>query len=524
MTNALPSRTTTLGLTLAGALLAGAGMSVFNWSVHAQNDTRTQVNQESIRHAESLSNAFKQASKMVAPAVVNIRSEVKAPKQTAAADENDQGMGQSPEELFKRFFENMPDEGGGMKQFRFGPGAPGMPTPQPRIGEGSGVIIREDGYIVTNNHVVDEATDITVTLDDDREYPATVVGTDPETDLAVIKIDANGLVPVAFGNSDNVEVGEWVIAMGSPFGLQHTVTAGIVSAKGRQVGIIRRNLGYGGFEDFIQTDAAINPGNSGGPLINLYGELIGINSAINTQSGGYDGIGFAIPSGMVKNVSTALIENGKVERGWLGISMQPLTKDLARSFGHTDAQGVLVAEVVKGAPAEAAGLHAGDIVTKVNGKNVSNQNELMNTIAGMAPGETAKLEIIRDGAKQNIDVTLGQRTAEVLARGNQQTGPGMAKPAPATALGITVRPLTPEIAKQLGAEDREGVVVSEVDEDSPAAKLGLTGGDVICKVGETAVTTVDEFTKAMKNQDEHEGIRLQVYSGGSMRFLLLKSE
>jgi serine protease Do len=251
--------------------------------------------------------------------------------------------------------------------------------------------------------------------------------------------------------------------------------------------------------------------------------LIGINAAISTQSGAYDGVGFAIPSAMVKNVTDALIENGKVERGWLGISMQPLTKDLANSFGHTNAQGVLVAEVIKDSPADTAGLHEGDIVTRVNAKLVSNQNDLMNTIAAMAPGETAKLEIIRDGATQTINVTLGQRTAEALARGSQQMAPGGRKAAPATVMGITVRPLTPDIAKQLGAEDREGVVVTDVDEDSAAAKLGLTGGDVICKVGDTPVTTVDEFTQTMKNQDAQEGIRLQVYSAGTMRFLLLKS-
>jgi serine protease Do len=522
MTTERPKPSNRLRLTLAVALLAGAGLTLHNWPVQAQQERNAPVNPESIRHAETLSDAFKQASKLVAPSVVNIRSEVKPPQRTATSNENepDQG-GQSPEDFFRRFFEGMPNSPD-MRQFRIGPGAP---NPMPRVGEGSGVIIREDGYIVTNNHVVDEATDITVTLDDDREYPAEIVGTDPETDLAVVKIDASGLVPVKYGDSDALEVGEWVLALGSPFGLQHTVTAGIVSAKGRQVGIIRRNLGFaGGFEDFIQTDAAINPGNSGGALVNLYGELIGINAAISTQSGAYDGVGFAIPCNMVKSVVNSLIEKGTVERGWLGVSMQPLTKDLAKSFGHGDAQGVLIAQVIRDTPAEKAGVQEGDIVTKVNGKLVSDQNDLMKTIASMAPGETATLGIIRDGQPTTIEVTLGQRTAEALSRGGQRMAPGAPKANPPTAMGITVRPLTPEIAKQLGTEDRQGVVVSDVDEDSAAAKLGLSGGDIICKVGDTPVTSVEEFTKAMKDQDAGEGLRLQVFSGGSMRFLLLKPE
>ena len=510
-------RTTTFRLTAAAALLGGAGLALQNWPALADQEAKPQVNSESIRHAESLSDAFKQASKLVAPSVVNIRSEVKPTKQTASNnDEGEQDLGQSPEDLFRRFFEGQGD----LRGFQLGPNSP---NPMPRVGEGSGVIIREDGYIVTNNHVVDEATDITVTLDDDREYDAEVVGTDPETDLAVIKIDANGLIPVKYGDSDTVEVGEWVLALGSPFGLQHTVTAGIVSAKGRQINSMRMQNGVA-FQDFIQTDAAINPGNSGGPLVNLYGQLIGINSAISTQSGAYDGVGFAIPCNMVKNVVHSLIEKGTVERGWLGVSMQPLTKELAKSFGHDDAQGVLIAQVIKNTPAEKAGVHEGDIVTKVNGKSVSDQNDLMNTIASMAPGETAKLSMFRDGQPMTIDVTLGQRTIEALARGGNARNSPTAKEAPATALGITVRELTPEIAKQLGAEDRQGVVVTEVDEDCAAAKIGLSGGDIICKVGDTPVTTVDEFAKAMKDQDDQAGIRLQVFSGGAMGFMVLKSE
>jgi serine protease Do len=420
--------------------------------------------------------------------------------------------------MFRRFFEGSPGmpNGPDMREFRFGPGGPGG-TPSPRSGEGSGVIIREDGYIVTNNHVVDGATDITVMLDDDREYPATVIGTDPETDLAVVKIEASGLVPVQYGDSDAIEVGEWVIALGSPFGLQHTVTAGIVSAKGR-------SMRAATFEDYIQTDAAINPGNSGGPLVDLYGNLIGINTLISTRSGGSDGVGFAIPSKMVKSVVNSLIETGTVERGWLGVSLQPLTRELARSFGHTDAHGVLIAEVIKDSPAEAADLRAEDIVLKVNGTATPSPRELMNTVAAMSPGETAKLEIVRNGKTRSVDVTLGQRTTEVLARGAASAGSGKAAYDTEDAWGITVRDLTPDVARQLGAEGRDGVVITKVDPDSVAAELGLSPGDIIGKVGDTQVTSASEFATAAKKHDLADGVRLQVFTNGGTRFLMLKSE
>jgi len=457
------------------------GMSLTTLSALAQSPAPAkQVSppaSANIDHALALSQAFKDVSKAVAPSVVSIKSVMTMESRFTGTPDNGQLQPDLPfdEDMLRRFF------GGQLPE--------GMEAPQPpreRQGQGTGVVAREDGYVITNNHVVDGATELTVKLSDDREYPATVVGTDVESDLAVIKIDASGLVPAKFGDSDSLEVGEWVLAMGSPFGLEHTVTAGIVSAKGRA------NMGLATFEDFIQTDAAINPGNSGGPLVNLFGQVVGINTAISSRTGAYSGVGFAIPSTMVKTVMNSIIENGSVQRGWLGVSIQDLSKQ-AREYAGFDGHGVLIAEVIPSSPAQEAGLQDGDIVTAINKTPVNSRNQLLNVVAKIAPGQKADLKIVRDGEPQDIAVTLGDRTTQLAqaGSGSPNGSRGSSRPAATTELGLTVQPLTTEIARQLGATDRKGVVVARLDPNGPAAKALVQAGDVISMVNDQAVSTPD---------------------------------
>jgi len=317
-----------------------------------------------------------------------------------------------------------------------------------QTGQGSGFTISPDGYILTNNHVVGEADRITVKTVDGKELTAKLVGTDPQTDVAVIKVEAEDLPVLPLGDSDSVEVGEWVIAVGNPFGLAHTVTVGVVSAKGRSaVGIVD-------YEDFIQTDAAINPGNSGGPLINLAGEAIGINTAIFSRSGGYMGIGFAIPINMAKKIYTQLVEKGKIDRGFLGIMIQDLNADLAGSFGIEDTDGILVAEVQKGSPAEKGGLRVGDVIVELDGEPVKNVGPFRNKIALTAPGTKVKLAVLREGRRTPLTVRLGELDQTVQAGGRGEAGPA--------DLGFSVQDLTPELATRFGYAGESGVLINEV--------------------------------------------------------------
>jgi len=502
---------------LAAALLTGLGLYTLGPLASAQqqpqaaNSKQGPVDREQLRPAFALSEAFRQVARSIGPSVVNIRNtqklNVPAMNQEQDDDQNpSQNPGQmDPNDLFRRFFGDVPD--GGLRQFRFG--APSTPMPRERIGEGTGVIAREDGYILTNNHVVEGATELRVKLDDDREYDANVIGTDPDTDLAVVKIDASGLIPVKLGDSDAMQVGDWVLAMGSPFGLQHTVTAGIVSAKGRA------NMGITTFEDFIQTDAAINPGNSGGPLTNLYGEVIGINTAISTRTGSYNGVGFAIPSNMAKNVLKSIIDKGKVQRGWLGVKLQPLTEDLANSFNYNGTHGALIDKVYPDTPASKAGLQDGDIVVRVDGKAVNSVTDLLNTVANTAPGDKIQLEVFREGKTRDFTVTLGDRSAAPqVARASEGTEQGRngTLRKQSNNLGITVQPLTSDLSRQLGATDVSGVVVTRIDPNAPAAQAGVQMGDIISKIGNNEVRNSDDFNNALQNLDLSRGVRLQVYS------------
>jgi serine protease Do len=459
--------------------------------------------------ADSLSAAFKQAARTVAPSVVHItvvdRDRVAmAPHGLPPGFPHGNGPG---EDFFRRFFEQMQPRL--EPQTQQAPGRPGSPE---RHGQGTGFIVGADGYIVTNNHVVGGAEELTVRLHDGREYEATVVGTDAESDVAVVRIGASGLDAVAFGESDGLEVGEWVIAVGSPFGLEQTVTAGIVSATSRT------GMGLATFEHFIQTDAAINPGNSGGPLVNLRGEVIGVNTAITTRSGGYQGIGFAIPSSMVRDVMDEIIEDGRVSRGWLGVNIQPLTDDLAGSFGLDDTKGVLIADVLADGPSAEAGLEPGDVVTHIGGQPVTGTSELMNAVASADPGEVLEIELIRNGEPRTVRVTLGERPAP------QQLASGATGPDLSGELGLAIQPLTPEAAERFGLSADRGVLVANVMPGSAAAEAGLRPGDVILKVGTRSVNTPRDFWSALSGEKLDDGVRLLVQSGPAKRFVILRSQ
>ena len=359
----------------------------------------------------------------------------------------------------------------------------------PRRGLGSGVIIEASGVALTNAHVVGGASEVDVTLLDGTKHRAKVVGVDRKTDLAVLRLDAAGkrfpFLPL--GNSDEVQVGDWVLAVGSPFGLQATVTSGIVSAKARQIGA-------GPYDDFIQTDAAINPGNSGGPLVNMRGEVIGINTAIVR---GGSGIGFAIPASMARQISAQLLDNGKVTRGWLGVVLQPLTPDLAASFGADGKKGALISEVSPDSPADRAGLKAGDVVLEIDGHTVGTPGDVARAVGLVAPGRKAKLSVWRDKAQKSVEIVLGE------APGEQQ----------ASRLGFQVRPITPDVARQLNRRSTEGVVVSDVDDGSAAAEAGIRSGDVIVEVNRRPVKTVADFRAATRDMKKGERLTVRLERG-----------
>lgn len=346
-------------------------------------------------------------------------------------------------------------------------------------GLGTGFIVDQDGHIMTDNHVVEGASEIKVVLSNGEEYPGKVVGTDPKTDLAVIKIDANKPLPfIRFGDSDKVRVAQWVVAIGSPRGLDQTVTQGIVSAKHR-TGISDPS----DYQDFLQTDAPINPGNSGGPLLNLEGEVVGVNSAIATQSGGFEGLGFAIPSNMAVHVGNALISQGKVERGWLGVSIRDVTPDKAKAMGISPDEGALVANVMKGGPADKAGVKKGDVILEYQGQKVTNASYLRNQVAVSKAGEDAKLRVLRDGKHEDMTVTIGnleelrQKMASQVKR----------------QLGAVVGPVTDQDAEKYGMQNRIGVVIQWIDPNGPLAKAGFEKGDLILAIGEHPIESVDAF-------------------------------
>jgi serine protease Do len=363
-------------------------------------------------------------------------------------------------------------------------------------GLGTGFIIDTAGYIITNNHVVENAESIKVMLKDERELKGEIVGRDPQTDLALIKVEAKSDLPVVpLGSSSELKVGEWVVAIGNPFGLENTVTAGIVSAKGRVIG-------SGPYDDYIQTDASINPGNSGGPLLNLSGEVVGVNTAILAQG---QGIGFAIPIDMAKNVVAQLKGNGEVTRGWLGVSVQDLKGELARYYGLDDKGGVLVTEVVAGDPADKAGIKAKDVITKVNGDKVATSRELTARTATLAVNETAKITLMRDGQELTLPVNVGKRAFSLASA----DAPNKEKPKD-SGYGLQIADLTPELARQLKLNGEKGVVVMGVAPGSKADKAGVQRGDVVLEVNRTSVESVGELKSALEKQKKDGAVDLLV--------------
>jgi serine protease Do len=458
----------------------------------------TSAAQDAAAVLRSLQDAFVQVAQSVKPSVVNIATTQK-PRVPERRAPQGPGMPRNPfrdffgEDFFERFF--------------------GEQMQRERHSLGSGVIVDKRGYILTNNHVIEQADQIEVRLSDRRKFQATVIGKDSKTDLAVIKIDAPGELPAAkMGASGKIRVGEWAIAIGNPFGLDQTVTVGVVSATGRA------DVGISTYEDFIQTDASINPGNSGGPLVNLDGEVIGINTAIVAAA---QGIGFAIPIDMAKEIGQRLISQGKVVRGWLGVGIQELTDELASQFGVKPDDGVLVGNVMKDSPAERAGLRTGDIITEFDGVKVGNVRQLQREVAQRAASSRVQVKVLREKQPTALTVVLGEQPADAAAASGAQT-PGEAPPSQATEpYGFTVQELTRDMRDQLKLPPgAAGVLVVGVEEGSPASRTGMRPGDLITQANREAITSVADLIRVI-GKARNGNLLLLVQRNGNSRFVVL---
>jgi serine protease Do len=396
------------------------------------------------------------------------------------------------------------------RQF-FGDQFPQVPRERREESLGSGVIVSPEGYILTNNHVVEGAKEIKITLGNKSEYDAKVIGTDSRTDIAVLKIEEKGLPAIAFGDSSKVRVGEFALAIGNPFGLSQTVTLGIISATGRG------GLGIEDYEDFIQTDAAINPGNSGGALVNVSGELIGINTAIvSGRSGGNQGVGFAIPVNMARNVMDQILKHGKVTRGYLGVVPQPVTPEIAKMFGMSKPRGTLLGDVEQGTPAAKAGLERGDVIVELNGEPVTDTVQFRVKIAMTPPGTKVRLKVLRGSAEKEVDVVLGELPTQAAERRPEQEQPS------AALQGLSVDNITPRIARQLNLPaGMQGVVITDVEQGSAAEEAGLGSGDVVLEVNRRPVHNVNEFSRAV-SQLGKQSVLLLVYSRGSTHYVVVE--
>ncbi len=465
---------------LAGLLVGLILASSIN--IHTLGYSSPKIPKESIDVLTKTGEAMASVVEAVKPAVVNISTVKTVRLRDPFFDDP----------FFRRFF-----------------GEPfGIPRERRQTGLGSGVIVDPSGYILTNNHVIRGADEIKVTLLDKREFKGKVIGTDPKTDLAVVKIDAKDLPYIELGDSDKLKVGELVIAIGNPYGLSQTVTMGIVSATGRA------NVGIADYEDFIQTDAAINPGNSGGALVNARGELVGINTAIFSTTGGYQGIGFAIPSNMAKAVMEQLIKNKKVIRGWLGVSIQALTPDMKKHFGLKEDRGVVINQIFENSPAEKAGLKEEDIILQYNGKDITDPTQLRNLVANTPPGKEVELKVFRDGKVFSVKVTIEELPQEVVAaRGEYENA----------LKGVVVQNITPEARKELQIPPRiAGVIVADISEDSPAQGY-LQKGDVIMAINRTKINNTKDYQKVVSKLKEGD-ILLFIYRDGQTFHLTLSME
>ena len=479
-------------------IAVGAGSLLGSWATARTGKTIPILMAAQASNAASkvsFEDGFAPVVKRAVPAVVNVSS--------SRVIRTSGGNIPSPffsDPFFRQFFGN-----GFPKDFQI------PPSTEREQSLGSGVIVNPDGYILTNNHVVNGAKDVKVLLGDKREFPARIIGTDAKTDLAVLKVDAKNLPVLAFGDSSKMQTGNFVLAIGNPFGLNQTVTLGIVSATGRG------GLGIEDYEDFIQTDAAINPGNSGGALIDERGDLIGINTAIVSEgSGGNQGVGFAIPGNMARTVMEEILKNGKVTRGWLGVSIQPVTQDLATAFHLTGNNGALISNVTKDSPAAKSGLEAGDIILDVDGQKIEDSRVLQLTIGSMSPGETVKLTVFRNGSKREISIKLGEMPASATENIPASTNPT------AQLRGISVGELTSNTLQQLKLPvGTKGVVVTNIDPASAASEAGLQQGDVIEEVNRQPVTSVAGFSKAMQNAGNQPTLLL-VNRNGATTFIVVQ--
>lgn len=489
--------------------VALGGVLLFNHN-SVQATPVSPLDDHSVAALMSLDTAMETVAQRVTPAVVNIAVTSKGRAEEASDDDEGQGMQQLPPE-FRRFFGN----GFGGGQFRIQP-----QQPQIEHGIGSGVIISPDGYIATNAHVVDGATEVRVTLHDRRVLKAKVIGTDKLTDLAVVKVDATDLPSVSWGDSTKLVPGQTVLAFGSPFGLSGTLTRGIVSAVGRENPYRDDARKPGGY---IQTDAAINPGNSGGPLVNAHGELVGINTFIISNSGSFAGAGFAIPAQMVRATTTSLIKNGKVEHGYLGITMNDVTPENAHFFNLKDASGAIVAQVTPGSPASRAGLKSGDVIRELNGQKIENGSALQVAVSEDSPGTQIKLGILRDGTPQTIEITVGSFDGKkALIASNDSSDPASPK---GGKLGLAVSNLDEQAREQLQIpDDVKGAVIQTVRPGSAAEDAGLQPGDVILEVNRKATASADQFVNQVKANAAGKDVLVLVWSKGNASYRTIHTD
>ena len=460
--------------------------------------------QSSTKAAKELSSAFSAAAKEAMPAVVSIKVE-KAIEANPITYGSPYGyndpFGLFGDDFLRKFFGD-----------RLPPQQQQAPGKYYKRGQGSGFIVSKDGYILTNNHVVGDVDKITVELQDGRKFEnAKLIGTDPDSEVALIKIEGNNFPVLPMGDSDKIQIGDWVIAIGNPFGLSETVTVGVISAVGRS------NVHIAAYEDFIQTDAAINPGNSGGPLINLDGQVIGINTAIFSQSGGYMGIGFAIPINMARNIEQQLKSHGKVRRGYMGLAGKDITPDMAELLNLKNSQGVIVSSVEPGSPADKAGLKSYDVLLEISGRKIETYDSFRNDVAMLAPDSRVTLKVLRDGHTQDITVILGERPTEFAKGGNQAKEQQQSQ----AALGIEVQTLTKDLAERFGYALGEGVIVTRVNPGSLAADVGIQPGDLIQGVNRQSVSSAEEFEKAVKLTKNNK-VLLLIKRGEYSQFVIVQ--
>jgi serine protease Do len=459
---------------------------------------------DSVALLDRFGKAIASVAREVAPAVVHVGVEKKIQNRTGGHGKAPYGFFDDP--FFERFF------GPG---FRHPQPKEKDRTPRKKRGAGSGFIISDDGYILTNNHLVGGADTITVRLDDKREFMAKVIGADAQSDVAVIKIDAKNLPTVPLGDSDGIDVGEWVIAIGSPFELNQTVTVGVVSAKGRN------SIGINDYENFIQTDAAINPGNSGGPLLNIHGEVIGINTAIFSRSGGYMGIGFAIPINMAQSIQQQMMNDGKVTRGWLGVGIQDVDKDLADFFQLDSAKGVLLTDISEGAPAAKAGLQQGDVLLSMDGRELKGVADLRYRVAMTAPGSKVDFTLSRTGKMEKIVVIIEEQPTDFGRMAKQKT---MDDDIGLNRMGLSLQDLSGALAEKFGYKTGQGVLVAGISPGSVAAEAGIKPGYLIEEVNRQRVHSLEELQSVLRKSDNSNQFLLRVRAGKYSRYLVLRLE